>query len=67
MRHADGRWRHFSSVAEIERDAAGTMTRVVGSVRDRTDEVQLDEARIRLEQQMQQAQKREVQRNHSSL
>ena len=59
VRHADGGWRHFSSVAEIERDAAGMMTRVVGSVRDRTDEVQLDEERMRLEQQMQQAQKLE--------
>ena len=57
--HADGGWRHFNSVVEIERDAAGMMTRVVGSVRDRTDEVQLDEERIRLEQQLQQAQKLE--------
>ena len=59
IRHADGGWRHFNSVVEIERDAAGMMTRVVGSVRDRTDEVQLDEERIRLEQQLQQAQKLE--------
>lgn len=59
MRHADGSWRHMYTVAEIERDASGQPVRLLGSVRDRTDEVRLEEERLRLERQMQQAQKLE--------
>ncbi len=59
MRHADGSWHHLYTVAEIERDASGNAVRMVGSVRDRTDEVRVEEERLRLERQMQQAQKLE--------
>lgn len=57
--HGDGTWRHLASVAEIERDVHGTPTRIIGSVRDRTPEMQIEEERLRLERQMQQAQKLE--------
>ena len=57
--HGDGSWRHLASVAQVERDSAGNPTRIVGSVRDRTHEVHLEEERLRLERQMQQAQKLE--------
>jgi len=57
--HGDGSWRHMTSVAQVERDSEGMPTRIIGSVRDRTTEVQLDEERLRLERQMQQAQKLE--------
>ncbi len=59
MRHADGSWRHFTSIANIERDADGTMRRVVGCVRDRTDEMRIEEERRQLERQLQDAQKLE--------
>lgn len=59
MRHADGSWRHMHIVAEIERDATGQVVRLLGSVHDRTDEVRLEDERLRLERQMQQAQKLE--------
>jgi|GEM_PF-2674939 len=53
MRHADGSWRHLASVARIERDRERRLVRVIGSVRDRTEEVQMAEERLRLERQMQ--------------
>ncbi len=59
MRHAEGSWRHVTSAAEIERDAGGAVVRMLGSIRDRTDEVRLEEERLQLERQLQQAQKLE--------
>jgi len=59
MLHADGDWRHFYTKAEIDRDEEGLPVRIVGSVRDRTDDVRVEEERLRLERQIQQAQKLE--------
>jgi PAS domain S-box-containing protein len=59
MRHADGSWRHIASTARIERDRDGQLLRLVGSVRDRTDEVRMTEERVRLERKLLQTQKLE--------
>jgi PAS domain S-box-containing protein len=59
MVRMDGAERHLLTTVMLVRDHDGQPMRLVGAVRDVTDEVRADEERARLDAQMQQAQKRE--------